>query len=181
MERNYWNEVWKPVKFNEQIDENEIYKISNYGRLIRYREGKEVLFKPYLLHGYYYFKVKQVIKGKYKTFYVHKLVAQHFLEQNDGVFVIHIDYNKENNYIGNLKWVTRKEKENHQFSNPTYKKSRHFNSAKLTENRVRLLKKILNDPNRKTRLKILAKQFGVSTMQLHRIKSGENWGNIPSL
>jgi DNA-binding Xre family transcriptional regulator len=43
---------------------------------------------------------------------------------------------------------------------------------------VKRLKKKLLDPNRKTRYKILAKQFGVSEMQLHRIKTGENWGHI---
>jgi len=41
-----------------------------------------------------------------------------------------------------------------------------------------LLKKKLLDPGRKTRMKILAKQFGVTEMQLHRIKTGENWGEV---
>jgi len=41
-----------------------------------------------------------------------------------------------------------------------------------------LLKKILLDPTRKTRMKILARQFGVSEMTLYRIKSGKNWGHI---
>jgi len=27
-------------------------------------------------------------------------------------------------------------------------------------------------------LKMIAKQFGISTMQLHRIKTGENWGHV---
>jgi DNA-binding Xre family transcriptional regulator len=40
------------------------------------------------------------------------------------------------------------------------------------------LKKLISDPNRKTRLKMLAKQFGISEMQVSRIKSGENWGHI---
>jgi DNA-binding Xre family transcriptional regulator len=43
---------------------------------------------------------------------------------------------------------------------------------------VMRLKKRLLDPNRKTRLKILAKQYGVTMMTLHRIKTGENWGHI---
>jgi len=49
---------------------------------------------------------------------------------------------------------------------------------KLTITRVKHLKKILNDPERKTRLKILAKQLGISEMQVSRIKRGENWGHI---
>ena len=34
------------------------------------------------------------------------------------------------------------------------------------------------DPKRKLTHKQLAEKFGVSEMQLHRIKSGENWGHI---
>jgi DNA-binding Xre family transcriptional regulator len=48
----------------------------------------------------------------------------------------------------------------------------------LNEDQVIELKKTLLDPNRKIRLKVLAKQYGVSEMQLHRIKTGQNWGHI---
>lgn len=41
-----------------------------------------------------------------------------------------------------------------------------------------LIKKMLADPKRKTRQKMIARQFGVSEMQISRIKSGENWGNV---
>jgi uncharacterized protein YjcR len=41
-----------------------------------------------------------------------------------------------------------------------------------------LIKKLLAKPEQKTRLKMIAKQFGVSEMQIRRIKSGENWGHI---
>lgn len=182
MIRDLWNEKWEFVQFEDFVDEEEIYKISNYGRLARYRNDKLELFTPYNMHGYFYFKVKKKEKGKFKTYYVHKVVAKQFLPKGDqDICVIHLDYNKQNNKVSNLKWATKKEKENHQFTNPNYKKPEGLTSAKLTENRVRLLKKILNDPNRKTRLKILAKQFGVTTMQLYRIKTGENWKNVPSL
>jgi DNA-binding Xre family transcriptional regulator len=49
---------------------------------------------------------------------------------------------------------------------------------KLTEAKVKILKRKLLDPNRKTRIKMLARQFGVSEMQLHRIRTGENWGHV---
>ena len=35
-----------------------------------------------------------------------------------------------------------------------------------------------NCRNRKTRLKMIAKQFGISEMQVHRIKTGENWSYV---
>jgi len=181
MIRNFWNEQWKTVVFDDVIHPDETYKLSSHGRVIRIRKGKEAIFQPYNMHGYLYFRVKKVEKGKFKTYYLHKILAQHFLEQNDGEFVIHLDYDKLNNHLDNLKWVTKREKEIHQFSNPNYKRPDNFTTAKLSENDVRRLKKILNNPNRKTRLKMIAKQFGVTTMQLHRIKTGENWAHIPSL
>jgi hypothetical protein len=41
-----------------------------------------------------------------------------------------------------------------------------------------VIKTILSRPNQKTRLKMIAKQFGVSEMQIRRIASGENWGHV---
>lgn len=41
-----------------------------------------------------------------------------------------------------------------------------------------LIKKMLARPEQKTRLKMIAKQFGVSEMQIRRIASGENWGHV---
>ncbi|MHA7843264.1 MAG: hypothetical protein ACX93I_08095 [Winogradskyella sp.] len=72
----------------------------------------------------------------------------------------------------------------HQWNNPTFiaaKKNQDPPYAKLSENNVRLIKKMLKNPNRKTRLKMIAKQFGISTTQLKRIETGENWGHVPSL
>ena len=67
----------------------------------------------------------------------------------------------------------------HQYTNPEYVNKVHkARTSKLTETKVKFLKRKLNDPNRRTRLKILARQFGVSEMQLHRIKTGENWGYV---
>lgn len=182
--QNLRHERWKTIRFDETIHPEENYYISNHGRLIRIKNGETYLFKPYIMHGYPYFRVKKIEKKKFKTFYLHKVVAENFLEQGDGVCVIHLDYDKCNNHIDNLKWATKREKELHQFKNADYivaVKNRSKAYAKLTENNVRLIKKMINDPNRRTRLKIIAKRFGVTTMQLQRIKTGENWGDVPSL
>jgi len=182
--QNLRRESWKTIRFDQTIHPEENYHISNYGRLVRIKNGEPSLFKPYVMHGYPYFRVKKTERKKFKTFYLHKIVAEYFLEQKDGICVIHIDYDKSNNEIANLKWATKREKELHQFKNPGYiiaVKNKSKSYAKLTENNVRLIKKMINDPNRRTRLKIIAKRFGVTTMQLQRIKTGENWGDVPSL
>lgn len=193
--KNYRGEIWRLLIYPEKdnILPEEIIYVSSYGRLVKVINDEPKILKPYLLNKYPHIKVKTTEKKlyrgyqkyKYKGYYLHKLVAQMFLEKpEDARFVIHLDYDKENNEVKNLKWATKREKELHQWKNPVFieakaKQKRPY--AKLTENNVRLIKKMLNDPNRRTRLKIIAKQFGVTTMQLQRIKTGENWADVPSL
>ncbi|WP_282068674.1 HNH endonuclease [Olleya namhaensis] len=180
MIRNFYNETWKPVIFDQIISEQIKYKISNLGRLCKVVDGVDVLIeKPYPINGYSTIPVFKK-DGKRTARYIHKLVAQHHLEKpEDAKFVLHLDYDKSNNIIENLKWATKREKEVHQFNNPHYKtRKKVIPTSKLTETEVIRLKKRLFDPKRRTRLKILARQFGVSEMQLHRIKTGENWGHV---
>lgn len=180
MIRNYWNEKWKKIEFDENISEEETFKISNYGRIINCKTENEFLVKKYYINGYQNLTVRQKKSGKMTSRYVHKLVAKHFLEQNDGIYVIHLNYDKTDNHVDNLKWATKREKEVHQFSNPEFKNMvrKKPSNTKLTETKVKLIKRKINDPNRRTRMKMIAKQFGVSETQLYRIKNGENWRSV---
>lgn len=179
MIRNYWKEKWKGIKFDSKISENEKFKISNYGRLLNCKGEKEFLVTETFINGYQNLPVKQKLNGKSTSRYVHKLVAEHFMERNDGIYVIHLNYKKTDNRVENLKWATKREKEIHQFSNPEYKnRPVKITNSKLTETRVKLIKRKINDSNRRTRLKMIAKQFGISEMQLYRIRRGENWGSV---
>ncbi|NJB37557.1 MULTISPECIES: HNH endonuclease [Flavobacteriaceae] len=180
MIRNFWNEEWKEIKFDEKISKDAKFKISNYGRVINCKGDKEFLVTESFINGYQNLPLKQEQNGKSTSRYVHKLVAEHFLEKKEGdQYVIHVNYDKKDNRVENLKWATKKEKEEHQFSNPAYKnRPRKRTYAKLTEAKVKLIKRKIHDPNRRTRMKMIAKQFGISEMQLYRIKSGENWGSV---
>ena len=52
----------------------------------------------------------QAINGKRKGELIHRLVALHFIENPNGYpEVDHIDRNKENNNVENLRWVTHSE------------------------------------------------------------------------
>jgi hypothetical protein len=180
MIRNYPLEKWKCVVFDDKIAEFENYKISNYGRLINCKHDQEKLVNLALTNGYHSISLKQRVNGKGTGRYIHKLVAQHFLDNEpDQTFVIHLDYDKINNRVENLKWATKREKEVHQYSGTNYKNRKIDRSyAKLTENRVRLIRRKVNDPNRRTRIKMIAKQFGISEMHVYRIASGKNWKHV---
>ena len=181
MIRDLRNEEWKEIEFDEKISKLKKYKISNYGRIIFYKDDKAILRKKSFINGYETISLKQAENNKGTSRYVHKLVAQHFLEKEneDKVYVIHLNYDKKDNSLENLKWATKREKELHQFSNPTWEtvlKNKNSGNAKLTEGKVKIIKRQLQ--NKRTRITMIAKRFGVSDMQIHRIKSGENWGHV---
>ena len=181
MIRDYPNELWKRIIFDERFADDEEFIVSNYGRVIKKKGDSQDLVKVSLLNGYQVILVKKIDKGSKRfSLYLHKLMGQTLLKkEEDQEFVVHLNYDKLDNRLENLRWASRREKEIHQFKNPTYKtRPKVIPTSKLTEVRVRLIKRKLFDPNRRTRLKMIAKQFGVSTMQLHRIKTGENWGHV---
>ncbi len=185
MIKSYRLERWETLHKEIWMDRF-VYKVSNFGRVISFVKKPEgELLSGGKTAGYLSFVV--VLKtGKNKSYYFHRIVAELFLKKPDDYpFVIHKNYVKHENHVSNLAWANKEEWTKHQFENPNVKENklkRKLRQAttysKLTYAQVVILKKKLLDPNRKTRIRILAKQFGVSEMQLYRIKSGENWGDI---
>ena len=181
---SYWNEEWKDLVLEDAQDHYR-YEISNFGRIISYqldtKNGK--LLKLGQVEGYKVLRYKNKI-GKLSSKYIHKLVAENFLDKPaaDQTLVLHLDFNVLNNFVQNLKWGTETDRFVHwkKFRPNWFKREKIVRPtySKLTEAQVKLLKRKIFDPNRKTRMKILARRFGISEMQLYRIKRGENWGHI---
>jgi len=84
-----------------------LYAASDCGKVFSYRLGRYL--KPGTnTHGY--LKVVLCKDGKTKTRKVHRLVAETFLEvDDDRSDVDHIDGNKINNNVDNLRWVSHSE------------------------------------------------------------------------
>ena len=184
------NEHFKEVHLHPSLKLR--YAVSNLGRFISFTQKIEDghLVKGSTIKGYriFRYKVREEGEVKHKHLFFYKLVAELFLNKptEEHVFVLHLDRNRNNDAVGNLKWATKTEMLAYSKASPfvieAKKKLVEHNirrdGHKLTATQVMFIKKRLSDPNRKTRNKILAKQFGISEMQLHRIKTGENWGHI---
>jgi len=177
---SYWNEKWVTISF-EGVENPPRYDVSNYGRLKSYQSDPQngTLIKGSVIQGYRSLNIRT--KGKTINRYVHKLVAEFFVlrPSADKSYVIHLDHDKKNNYFHNLKWVTKEEMIEHNRHNPALKNRempRRTRNYKLTESKVRMIKKLLK--NDKNRLKMIAKQFGITHTQLNRIRSGENWKHV---
>lgn len=108
---NTQKEVWKDVD-----ETNGFYQVSSFGRvrsvdrvLSNRAKRKGKMLKPAKSSSGYYF-VGLSIRGKIKNHFVHRLVAEAYLnntvEKNE---VDHVDGNKLNNAVENLEWVSRKE------------------------------------------------------------------------
>lgn len=112
-------EIWKPVVGYEGY-----YEVSNFGRVRSldrvvnlsnnvFRPTKGTIIHPALKpNGYLHLSLKR--DGTKKMFYVHRLVALHFIDNPcDKPEVNHIDFDKTNNRVDNLEWTSRSENNRH--------------------------------------------------------------------
>jgi hypothetical protein len=99
------NEVFKNIN-----GYNDRYSVSNFGTIMNIRDG--YILKQRRARGYNIVGLYNNIDGKsiIKTFNVHKLVAETFLNNpNNKPCVTHLDKNKLNNCVDNLQYVSRRE------------------------------------------------------------------------
>ncbi len=108
-------EVWKPIEGYEGL-----YEVSNLGRvkslekLIERPAGNNFIRSEFVMKTWAkdagYPTVSLTKDKKRKLHMVHRLVAEAFIPNPDNKEEVnHKDYNKKNNNVSNLEWMTRKE------------------------------------------------------------------------
>lgn len=116
-------EQWKPIVGYEGH-----YEISNKGNVKSLKYKKHRILKPFEWQGYK--KIKLVLEGVEKTFKIHRLVANAFVENPENKpMVNHKDGNKGNNIYTNLDWTTNAENVKHAYDNDLISLKKKMRSA----------------------------------------------------
>lgn len=143
-------EIWKDI-----IGYEGLYQVSNLGRVKSLGNGKskkeKILKQGTNSCGYYQIKLYQ--NGKYKTYKIHRLVAQTFLDNPNNYYSVnHRDENKQNNCIENLEWCTQEYNVNYGTRNERQSKT-------LKERKINVGKKLSKEHIEKLKLKNIGNQY----------------------
>lgn len=106
-------EQWKQIKFLPK------YECSNLGQ-IRNAKTKKILKQNKTHSGYLQVNICK------KSYSSHRIVAETFITKQEGTTVDHIDKNKENNNINNLRWAT------------SFEQSKNRNVRKNINNKIKI-------------------------------------------
>jgi hypothetical protein len=105
-------------------------------------------------------------ENKYKTKYIHRLIAEYFIDDKFiHLQVNHKDGNKLNNDISNLEWVTNKENISHSILNGLTPLNEYRASTKLSNVEIKQIRES------KDSQRILAKKFNCSQGYISEIKN----------
>lgn len=115
--------MWKDIEFNPN------YEVSDSG-IVRRKSNKNVL-KGCITSGYRSVKLT-FENSKQQRFYVHRLVALHFIPNEDArrTFVNHKNGDKMDNRVENLEWVTPRENNLHYYQKIKQDKKERKNGGK---------------------------------------------------
>lgn len=165
-------EIWKDIPNYEGH-----YQISNFGRvksLDRYiisKNGRRIFKKGSIQklqnngNGYIYKQFKK--DGKYKNYYIHNLVMLVFVgERPNNYFVCHIDGDKNNNRLDNLKYDTP-----HQNNIDQFRHNGNGIKNTLPLNKVLEIRKMSKEKS----IKEICDELKLDEWVVSRIKNNENY------
>lgn len=178
-------EEWKDIEGYEGA-----YQVSRSGevkglpRRVYRRDGtKGAMLDERVLKGAMnssgYLTVTLSLNSKQKSSFIHRLVAEAFIENpNDFEQVNHKDRNKLNNHVENLEWVTPQENSAHGNSLESDKERNRGSSnpnSKLTEKCVIEIRRL-----RKKGIKIqeIADKFDIHNSSVSTICNNKSWKQI---
>lgn len=161
----------------KKIKNWELYTIDEFGKVKNTKTNK---YLKGAINSKGYLRVELHLNKKIKRFFVHRLVAEYFVENPlNKEQVNHIDGNKLNNNMNNLEWVTNQENRNHAIKNNLTKNlcGEEAPWSKLTKKDVIFIRSEY-DKKETFNAKKLSKKFKVSTSQILLVAKRKSWKSV---
>ncbi len=181
-------EIWRNVKGFEGI-----YQISSFGRLKALERffikknsssnGRKAVYKeenirPLGWQPFGYKKINLSKNGVTTHITIHRLVAQHFvLNDNPKIYkqIGHLDNNPKNPKWNNLKWETQKMNIQYAVECGRFRTGSENNKTKLKESDIPIIRKLILDGISAINI---GKMFNVSHQPITQIKYNRTWKHI---
>lgn len=160
------------------IEGSSKYKVSNFGRVVSFFHKNPRVLKPNMSAEYPSVQVRKD-EGGQRNIGVHRLVAMHFLYNNQNLPVVnHKDGNKKNFRASNLEWCSCAYNSQHAISLSENRHGENHHKSILSNAKVlAIAEAIRNGDSNKT----IRRNFGISPQVLHGIKSGIRYGRLTGL
>jgi len=128
------------------------YQVSDMGRVKSFKLGLERILKPYLKPDGY-LSIELSLNNNRKRWLVHRLVLLSFVDAKEGKEdVNHKDFNKANNRLENLEWMSPKENTHHAMEGGVFTPSKYFLGGHHSEETKRKMRE--RHPSEETKRKM---------------------------
>lgn len=166
------SEIWKQIKGFEN------YEISNLGRLRRLRDDSSFHYYSLISNNDSYINICLRYNKMKKYTRIHRLVAEAFISNPENKpQVNHINFDKSDNRVENLEWVTNKENIQH-----AIKSKPHMIEKMVKHNQTKRHKKIVQIDIETNEMigwfdnaKIAQRITGVCSKNILQVASKEEW------
>lgn len=155
-----------------------LYGVDELGNVYSLIHQRSKILKPHEKNGY--LAVNLFKNGKCRHKYVHRLVAEAFVDNPYSFPVVnHIDANKHNNRAENLEWCTQLRNIEHSWEKGLQKGvGENHPMAKLTVEQVKEIRREYVKGSRDFGTSALSKKFGVAQCTISAIVNGRIWREV---
>ena len=172
---------WRPVIYRDI--KPDMYMVSNFGDLYN-RKTKKHLHPWKGKNGYRYGSL-MTTSGTVKHVGIHVLVAEMFIAKpthDSPIVPNHLDFNRENNYVGNLEWTTYAENNRWNFIHGHIAYGEDSAAAKTTDKVVHEICRLLESGHSNQEiinmLNLEPRSYGSALVTA--IRTGKRWKHISS-